>query len=895
MEHGSAIEIFAFMSHHKFQRHLLRLLRLFSPADLHEEIEGDLAERFSRDVKQHGKSRARWRFLWSVIRFFRPGILRRNKITMAVFSGPLLWNNFQMALRVIRRDKVSTVVSLTGLTVSLAAFLLISRYASFELSYDRFRPNAFQTYRLFTTSIQEGEVQSQTALTPSYAAPMLAEKLSGIAGTARLISTRWWFDCTLAYSLGTDVRIFNESALYYADPGVFTVLGYQLLEGDSRTALMNPYSMVLSRGIAQKYFGLLDPVGKTLRLKGSGEDHDYIVTGVMDDPPANSHLSPTILASMITLESQDGFRTMDAYTYVQLSGNTDLQRIITDLDKLVSEVSPAANGIRVELNLEPIVGIHLDSRLQDDMKVSGDRMEIYFLLLAGIVVLVMAWINYGNFALARSLVRGKEVGIRKVSGASRSQIVLQFVTETLVINLVAITGAASLIYFFASHFYRLLGTPFIAQHDWLKLDTPSILFVITILILGIFCSGFFPAYSLSSLSPHKVLGGKIRNGRGRSSTRKITLVFQFACTIFLMVTVVVSNRQFHFMRSRELQVDITQTLVVKAPVNIDSSYRRKLASFKNTLQRLSVISTITSSVSVPGTAIGWRGTIKNHADEVGMDFAINVIDPDFISSYKLRLLAGRDFQLKDFPLEKFGDKLEPVMVNVLGLRHLGYAEPDDIIGKNILWNDERCVVIGVIDNFHQESFKSSIPPMLFTANMGPTLSLKLVGKPRDGSLAQIRSAWNTHFPNNAFDYSFLEDDFDHQYAEDEHVAHLYNLFCILSVVISCLGLFALSLFSLQQRTREIGIRKVLGAPLSDLLRLLTSEYLVLILIASIIALPAAYWGTTEWLHDFAFHIDPGPSLYLTPVIVLLLMALTTVAIQVIKTVLRNPTEILKHE
>ena len=809
----------------------------------------------------------------------------------------LIQNNFLMALRVVRKDKVFSFVNIFGLTVGIAACMLIFQYVFFELNYDRFHPNAEKTFRVFASTYQDSELKSQSALTPAYVAPTLKEKLTGIDQTARLISTRWWFDCTLAYANGNAYRIFNEGDLYYADPAILSVFGYSLLMGDVQTALTQPHSIVLSSRVAEKYFGNEEPLGKTLHLKGSGEDHDYIVTGVMADPAPNSHLSPTILASISTLESQAGFNTTDSYTYIQLTTPSELATLKNSLDKLVAEVAPPANGFRTELNLQPITDIHLQSFLQDDMKATGNIKSVYFLLSVAIIILVMAWINYANLATARSFTRGKEVGIRKVSGASRTQIVFQFLTETFVFNLIGIVGASALVYFMAPQFYQLVGVSIPTSYLLLGESSVATYFILVLFLTGVFFSGFFPSVALSALNPIRIMKGKFMQGSSGFSPRKITLVFQFTCAIALTISVLIFNQQFQFMRTQNLQIDISKTLIVKAPVNIDSAYRQKLGSFKNTLKGLAIINTISTSGSVPGHTIGWTGAITKENEKSSRDFTINVIDPDFIEAYQLKLLAGRNFETADFPLKHFGDKLEPVMVNREGLDQLGYKKAEDIIGATIFWDKNKCHVVGVIDNFHQESLKKSIQPMLLTANMGPTISLKLTSdeKRLAQSIDQIRTIWNTHFPNNAFDYSLLEDQFDQQYATDEQVARLFNFFCVLALIISALGLFGLSLFSVQQRTREISIRKVLGAPVEHLLRLLTQEYFLLILIASLVALPLSYWGIQDWLLSFAFHITPGVFFYIIPIVLISLIALLTVGVQTMKTIIRNPTESLKHE
>jgi putative ABC transport system permease protein len=810
----------------------------------------------------------------------------------------LFQNNLLMAFRTIWKDKLFSAINIFGLTISMAACLLIFQYAFFELNYDRFHPNAGRTYRMYASTYRNGELNFESAITPTYLAPILKEKIAEVAQTARLVSTRWWFDCTLAYYHNNDYRIFNERDLYYADPSVFSLFAYPLLKGDVQTALAQPHSIVLSTQVAEKYFGTADPMGKILRLKGSGEDHDYTVTGIMDHPPANSHLAPTIFASISTLEPNPDFKNQNAYTYIQLHDPSGMESVQAKIDRLVAEVVPPANGFRTQLNWQALTDIHLQSHLQDDMKAAGNAKSVYFLLAIAVSILIMAWINYFNLTTARSFTRAKEVGIRKISGASRRQIGFQFLTETLVYNITAILCAAYVAYLMAPAFYSFVGVNLPPHFLLVGQGVAGSYFMLIIFLGGIFISGIFPALTLSSFKPIHVLKGKYFFRSTGFSPRKITVVFQFACAFMLAMAVMTFNRQFQFMRSQDLQVEISKVLIVKSPVNVDSTYLQRLAAFKNQLTNLAAINAISSSSAVPGTAIGWTGTVRNEKEENGYNFTINVTDPDFINTYQLKLLAGRPFETTDFPLEKFGDKLEPVMINRTGLTQLGHQKPEDAIGTFIFWEDNKCIVVGVVDDFHQESLKKTIQPQLFTANRGPTLSLRVTKGDQDDwtdVIAQIHLAWNTHFPNNPFDYAILENQFNEQYAADEQVAKVFNFFCVLALIVSCLGLFALSLFSVQQRTKEISIRKVLGAPSMHLLQLLLREYVLLILIASVLAMPIAFWGINQWLQTFAFHIQPGITIFILPTILVVVLALLTISAHTLKVITENPTDNLKHE
>ncbi|MBS1506369.1 MAG: FtsX-like permease family protein [Bacteroidetes bacterium] len=575
------------------------------------------------------------------------------------------------------------------------------------------------------------------------------------------------------------------------------------------------------------------------------------------------------------------------------------------MNALASEYIPANNKTETHLMLESISSIHLHSQLQDQPKSTGSATTVYFLVLVGIVVLIMAWINYFNLTASRSIHRAKEIGIRKVTGASRASIAWQFLTESLVMHTISFMLAIIFFNLITPIFYRWIGLPHIASFSLLGLITRAwIVGIIGLFLVGLFASGFFPVRYFAAVNPSKVLKGKWQAPRTKFPVRKVMLTFQFSCTVILAIVVLIFEQQFSFIKEQALGIDIKRSIVLTAPANVDSTYLQKLSSFKNQLKTKTVIHSVATSTDVPGNALGsgWGGNIMRSADETGFGFGINVIDPDFIESYHLKLLAGRNFTTGDFPGTHFGDKLEPVIINRKGSEVLGFKSVEESIGQYIYWGlrkeASKCLVVGVIEEFHTESLKKSIQPMLYVANMGPSMTLKLTegaDKNLPAALAQIKDAWQQFFPSNAFDYFILEDRFNQQYEDDERVARLFNLFCLLAFSIAGVGLFGLSMYSLATRLKEISIRKVLGAPLTHLVLKLTSEYLLLIILASVIALPLTYFGIKEWLSGFAVKIELSVWHFIVPMIAVVIFALATVMIQTLKAAARNPVESLKNE
>jgi putative ABC transport system permease protein len=808
---------------------------------------------------------------------------------------------FTMAWRHIIKDKIFSIINICGLSVSMAVCFLIFQYAAFETGYDSYNINAGNIYRVTTERYENNLIISASALSSDLISQAFKDKILEIKQSGRLMSTRYWFDCTLKYTTQTKTYIFNERNLYFADPSILSMFSFDMKEGNAMNALQKPYSAVLSSLSAKKYFGAENPMGKMLHLKGSFDEHDYIVTGVMADLPADAHLDADILLSMSSLENNPYFKTFDTYTYIELIPHANEENIKHKVKNFIHKFLPTLEGNKtmLTLDLQPITDIHLYSSLADEIKPGGNAKSIYFLLLIAFVIVFIAWINYINLTTSRSISRAKEVGIRKVSGANRSQLIKQFLTESLILNVLSIIIASLLVYFLSPSFFLLTGISLHENIFKIKITDTSVAVVI-IFFLGIFLSGFYPAYSISSHNPASVLKGKFGVESGSFSLRKVLVIFQFTCAITLGIAVLLFNQQFRFMQSSDLGIEINKTIVVKAPTITDSSYLSHLSNFKYQLQANSIISSATTSSAIPGENIEWTGAVKKDLNsDANLNFTINVVDADFIASYKLKLLAGRNFEVSDFPGKKFGTKTEPVVLNREALKQLRLENSDEAIGSFIYWGNNKCIVIGVIDNFHQRSLKSALAPMLFTVNYGPNLSLKFGEAVNSENIEQsiqiINNAWNSFFPNDPFDYLFLDDFYNKQYANDKRIMTLFNFFCGLAVLVSCLGLSGLASFTAIRRTKEMGIRKVLGAPSLVLISLLIREFLILVMMASCLAIPIAYLGLQQWLQNFAFHILPNVWLYIIPVLFILIVALGVVSFQTLKTVYRNPIETLRRE
>jgi len=829
----------------------------------------------------------------------------------------MLRNYFIIAYRNLLKNKVFSLINILGLAIGMAACLLILQYVSFELSYDEFPENAEHIYRVTYDYSENNELRYQSALSVPAVGAALQQDFPEVLAFSRLDPyARYAFVCAMRYEDGTHPPVsFNERDLYFADASFFTLFSLPLQQGDPASVLQEPYSAVISASTAKRYFGEADPIGKILTLNSSRiEQQDFQVTGVMEDIPENSHLQIDILLSMNSLYQnayfaefiQNSWTRNDMYTYVLLSPETHLQSLKAQLpafvEKYLGETIRTTQS-KVSFDLQPIKDIHLHSGLQDEIKPGNDAKSVYFLTAIALFILILAWINYINLATARALERAKEVGVRKISGASRSQLIRQLLVETFIINTMSILLALTMVQLSFSYFHQISGIPFITYDNYF-LWTCVLVFFFT----GIFISGFFPAFMISSFRPAQVLKGKFTGMAKGLMLRKSLVIFQFAASVVLMIGVFTLYQQFTFMQRQDLGIDIHQTLVIKSPAITDTTYLDRLGSFKASLHQLTPVTHVTTSSIVPGKETGWGGYVRREKvdNKQGKNLAIHVVDTAFIEAYQLHILAGRNFFASEQPGKSFGDKLESVILNEEAVKQLGFKDREETIGSIIYWEDNRCIVVGVVNNFHQQSLKYALQPALFIVNNRDSIyySVKLhIRLTEQGNhqealatvVAMIGDQWKIFFPGNPFDYFILEDFYNQQYQADLRFGKVFGLFSGLAIFIACLGLLGLSSYTAVQRTKEIGIRKVLGASVENIVALLSKDFLKLVLMASILALPLAYGAMHRWLENYAFRIEITWWLLGVPVALVLLLALVTVSIQTVRTALTNPAKSLRYE
>jgi putative ABC transport system permease protein len=672
--------------------------------------------------------------------------------------------------------------------------------------------------------------------------------------------------------------------------------------GDKNKALTEPSTAALSESTARILYGTTNVVGRTLTLN---RRDNYQVTAVYKDPPANTQLKPDILLSYASFVKQNTDSTGSGpetawlwdgcLTYLLLRKDAD-PHVVEKKFKPVVDKFTATDMKRfnaaVTYSLQPLTDIHLYSHYIGEPEPNGDGKTVYLLLGIAFFIVVIAWVNYINLATARAINRAKEVGIRKTVGSQRRQLVIQFLSESALLNGFALILALLIVTVALPGFNRLSG-----QHLSFSLfsKTDFWLGLAALFFVGTFFSGLYPAFVLSGFKPIEVLKGKMTATSKGSLLRKGLVVFQFTASLFLLIGTLAVYKQIQFMRKQALGIHIDQMLVVKRPVVLtDSTYMQNMTALKETLRQQTSVKGVAISTSIPGEAVNWNaGGIKlvGRDESTQKQYRVIGVDYDYMKLYGIKLIAGRTFS-KDF-----GSDDHSVIFTKKGFEQLGLDKPEDAIGKKIdFWGDQYTIV-GITDDFHQQSLRESFEPLIFRLipDVKGYLSIKTSASNASQTIAQVKATWNKFFPGNTFEYFFLDDHFDQQYKADQKFGQVFGLFTSLAILVACLGLFGLASFTTVQRTKEIGIRKVLGASVLQILQLLYREFALLLVIAFVLVIPVAWYVVSNWLQGYAFRIHIHWSYFVIPFVAILIIALLTVSFQSVKAALANPVKSLRTE
>lgn len=804
----------------------------------------------------------------------------------------MLKNYFKIAWRNITRNQVFSAINIMGLAIGIAASLLIFQYVAFELSYENTQTKADRIYRVQQDRYNDGKLSTQWAAGAFAAGNKFKEAFEEVEAYVKLTKR----DPSLLETAGKSVKVTEH---YYASSAYFEVFSTPLIQGDVRTALVEPNTVVLSETLAHKLFGNEDPVGKTLTMN---QVRAFKVTGVYKDMPANTHLKAAALYSFATFvdivkpnNPEDAWQWDGCLTYLLLRPGTNAQQLEAKFPALVAAASKdVQDGSKAVYTLKSLKDIHLYSHQMMEAETNGNGSTVYLLMGIALFIVAIAWINYINLATARAINRAVEVGVRKAVGSQRSQLIAQFMVESLLLNAMAVLLALFLVVFAIPLFNSLTG-----QHLSFSLLRDSLFWsVLAILFLtGSFLSGLYPAFVLSGFKPVAVLKGKVISSRQGSTLRKSLVVVQFAASLFLLVGVLAVFRQIQFMRSQQLGISIDQTLVLNPPiVSRDSTFLRKQEAFKKQLLQETAVRSVTVSTVVPGEPCSWNAgaiRLKGADEKQGKQYRIIGVDYDYVPAYSLKLLAGRNFS-PDFGMDGNDGA---VIFNKTAVKQLGFDRPEEAVGKVIFFWGNYMRIEGVVDDFHQQSLHEAYEPLILRLipDVQGYVSIRMSPDNANATIAAVQRSWNTVFPSNPFDYFFLDQHFDEQYRTDQRFGKVFGIFTALAILVACLGLFGLASFTIVQRTKEISIRKILGASVAEIVRLLYREFAVLIVIAFFVATPLAWFSITQWLKGYAFRTTLYWWLFALPLALVLVIAFLTVSFQSIRAALANPVDSLRSE
>jgi putative ABC transport system permease protein len=817
----------------------------------------------------------------------------------------MLKSYITIAFRNIFRNKVYSAINITGLAIGMAACFFIFLYVRFEKSYDQFHKNADRLYRVPMSFNDNG---NGIATTHPAVGPAMKAEFPEVADFARLAKpTIFSFNSTMWYTNEKgQKKIFNEANFYIADASFLTMFSFPFIQGNPATALTAPATIVISESTAKKYMGTTDALDKILVIN----EMPLKVTGVFKDVPPNSHINFDMLISFATAGEKWGYTEWGwpaFYNYVLLAPGADPKKIEAKFPAFTEKHLAAKMkefNFRAKFFLQPVKDIHLKSTFKGEPVPNGSEKTVYFLSILGILTLVIAWINYVNLSTAKSMERAREVGLRKMAGATRAQVIAQFIFESFLVNCFALLVSILLIFVFAPLFDQITGKKISA--GFLNSGLLSMwkfwLIALLVFIAGAIQVGIYPAILLSVFKPALVLKGKFLRSNSGIVVRRILVSGQFVLSILLIAGTIIVYRQLSFMRNQQLGYNINQIAVVKAPSVFDSTFSAKAHAFKTALQQNPNIKNIAPSTEIPGKNITAVNMVRklNQEKAQGFDADLIAIDHDFVPTYQMQLAAG-----DNLPEQQSGEVFQTLktkaLVNEEVVKHLGYTNKE-ILHQNILFvswfGDVSCEVVGVLKNHHQRSLKDPIHPMLYYQNNNSIwahFSINMNTKNVGQTLNFIKAQYDKFFPGNAFESFFLDEYFNQQYKDDERFGNIFILFTVLAIVIACLGLIGLSTFAIKLRTKEIGIRKVLGATVQGIVYLFFSDFIKLVCIAAVIAVPVVYLAASKWLSNFAFHIQIGWLVFILAPALLITLAFITVSIQSVRAALANPVKALRTE
>jgi len=874
-----------------------RIFRFYCHPDFQEDILGDLEEYYEVNLEERGKAYANRKFLFDSLLLFRISLLKDNWFTQNIIRTTMVKNNIKVAYRSMMRHKFYSMLNLAGLAISMAACVFIAIYVKDELSYDKHFQNSERIFRVANyLKFANNEFNLPTA--PDPLAKTVKEEFPEVIKAGRNRG-----DASMMIQVGEN--FYQQEHITWADQEWMDIFKFSVLQGDKDHLLDQPNTVVLEQTTARKFFGEEDPLGKVIKVNNTD---DMVVTGVIADIPDNTHFNYDMFISMLNREDarQNFWLSNNFLTYVELQ--TAQQKaafeekmpgfLLTHMSEQVQQVMGAdmkegleAGALDLRYYLQPIGEIHLTSNLDFELGPTSTIRYVYMFSIIGAFILLIACINFMNMATARATIRAKEVGVRKVLGSLRKQLIGQFLTEAILNAFIAMLLAVGIVYLLLNGFNELTEKTLINPVFGEAGLWPYLL--LATFVIGIL-AGIYPAFVLSSFTPVRVLKGDASKGRSSQWLRNILVVIQFATSIFLIIGSTLVYSQLDYLQHKDLGFNKDQILIV----NETQLLGEQLDAFKTELERSSLVEGVSVSGFIPSTdALNDFPFLPDEA--TSPDEAVSTqnwtVDEDYADVFGLKILEGRFFD------EDFETDSSAVIVNEAALKRFGYTE--NPIGRRIktlggINNNESqtFTIVGVMKDFHFKNMTSVITPhCLFLGRSTGAVSIRFKPEAASEVLSFAQSTWDQFASGQPFEYSFLDQIFNNQFREQQKVETIFTEFAILAITIACLGLFALAAFVTEQRKKEIGIRKVLGASTFTLLNLLFNNFTKLILISAVLAIPFAWWYMNGWLSEYPFRIGLNPLIFVAGTLAVLIISWITVGYQSLKAARRNPVDNLRYE
>lgn len=841
-------------------------------------------EVYDRRLRTSGKRLADFRFMVDVLLLCRPGIIGRKKSNNAYNYTDMFRNNFKIAIRNLWKNKSSTIINVFGLTTGITSCLLIALFIMYEASFDQFQPNKERIARVIMEYSFEGTTDKATGtFTSTKVAPVFSRTFPEVEKGVRMTNA------SMIVELNHEP--VTEPNFLFADSSFFDVFHYEMIQGHAATALNGFDKVVLTESMAKKYFPQGDAVGKELLM---GEKKTpYEVTGVMRDYPTTSQMQFDFIASFCSLRANQEKSWFNANytTYLLLSHTNDFASLKAKLDPFM-ENEMKGTGASIRFSLEPFKDVHLYSPHSDLVPNTSIR---YLYILGGIALLIIVIVcfTYINLSTAKSIERAREVGIRKVSGAVRSQLFWQFIGESFVLCSLSVMVSFGLASLFLPYFNLLIDKKLIVSDLFTSTFLLSAFIATWVISLA---AGAYPAMILSGMQPVRVLKGIFKNSSSAKVLQQSLTVFQFAISVFLIVVTLVIQRQLYFIQHQNLGYD--RNHIINLSVGWSTDFNQ-ITALKNELKTSTHVIQVSRCSSSPvNIQSGYSMRLPSMPENTVLSTNANPVDADYIRTTGLELIAGTDFtdqQVQLTQAKNWEDNVFHYILNESAVKKLGFTSNEEAIGKEMILNSSG-IIVGVIRDFNFQSLRNNIEPLvLFTASWGSRLLVKVKGEDMPGTLSFIESKWKQFLPNRPFEYRFLDEDYQRLYKTEIQLGKVMNLFSAIAIVLACLGLFGLSAYMIHQRMKEISIRKVLGASVWSLFQTLSGNFIRLVLVAIVIAIVPAYLLMKQWLDGFVYRIDLPAWIFIVAGLVTLLIAVITIGIHGMKAVADNPVKGLRSE